>query len=220
MVAGIYIPIILWILFIPFSAKSDLAVSHLFYGETGFSHHFFWKWIYVYAQWPAWIVAIGALCFILTSYLNPLDNGKWKKPALFLVLSFALGSGLFINVLLKEYWGRPRPRQVTEFGGHHPFLAWHEPNILHQTGSVKSFPSGHASTGYYFFSLAMLGLVFRSRTLYWTGLTAAVVLGLLLSAARIAEGGHFLSDTIASAIIMWLTAYILARIMFYDTLKP
>ena len=31
------------------------------------------------------------------------------------------------NVLLKEHWGRPRPIDVTQFGGNEHFVPWWDP---------------------------------------------------------------------------------------------
>lgn len=71
--------------------------------------------------------------------------------------------------------------------------------------------------GFYFFALALLGICYRRRDLYWLGLGLAWGLGGLLSLARIAQGGHFFSDTMASALIMWLTAWGLAYFLLAQT---
>ncbi|MEI9804295.1 MAG: hypothetical protein WDN48_07260 [Pseudolabrys sp.] len=39
----------------------------------------------------------------------------------------ALGPGLAVNVLLKDHWGRPRPIDVTQFGGMDKFVPWWDP---------------------------------------------------------------------------------------------
>jgi lipid A 4'-phosphatase len=121
---------------------------------------------------------------------------------------------LIIHGVLKDHWGRPRPRQVIEFGGLQSFRSYYEPNIGHQPEPSKSFACGHASLGYYFFALALLGIIYRLRWLFWLGMGLAWGLGILLSLARIAQGGHFLSDTLASALIMWLVAWGLAYFLF------
>src|SRR6476619_7728679 len=35
----------------------------------------------------------------------------------FLISTMILAPGLLVNVLLKDHWGRPRPIDVTQFGG-------------------------------------------------------------------------------------------------------
>lgn len=213
---GVVVPLLLWfVLFTPWSAAWDLDLSRAFFDGGRFTHNAFWHFFYLYGYWPAWILFfLGLTGFILSFF-----KGKWRKwrtPCLYLILVFAIGSGLIVNTFLKEKWNRPRPRQVEEFGGSHPFRPYYAPGWSSSSEGLKSFPSGHASTGYYFFSLAFLGVIYKRRALYWMGLSLAWGLGLLLSLARIAEGGHFLSDTLASALIMWLVSWLFAALLFRE----
>lgn len=210
----IFLPVLLWIAFTPWSADLDLKTSQAFYQGGAFASHPFWDWMYVYGIWPAWILTGLAMIGFILSF-NPFYRA-WRKPCLYLLLTFAIGSGLIIHAVLKDHWGRPRPRQVIEFGGLQPYRPYYKPNIGNQPEPSKSFTSGHASLGYYFFALALLGGIYHSLFLYWLGLSLAWGLGILLSMTRIAQGGHFLSDTLASALIMWLTAWVLAYFLFRD----
>ncbi|MCE2981992.1 MAG: phosphatase PAP2 family protein, partial [Parachlamydia sp.] len=112
-------------------------------------------------------------------------------------------------------WGRPRPRQVQAFGGTHPFIPFYQPSF-HALERFKSFPSGHSSMGFYFFSLVFLGRQQRNKKLVQCGWGMALGLGAALSLARIAQGGHFLSDTLFSGLIMWGTAWALAKMLLKD----
>ena len=49
------------------------------------------------------------------------------RAVLFLVTTLALGPGLVTNVILKDHWGRPRPIDVTQFGGNEHFVPWWDP---------------------------------------------------------------------------------------------
>lgn len=209
---GILLPLLLWFIFTPWSAELDLKVSHFFYQEKNFISHPFWTWIYTYGIWPAWILTFIALSGFILSFSKIYRS--WRIPCLYLLLTFGIGAGFIIHVALKDHWGRPRPRQVTEFGGLQSFRAYYEPNLIHQPEPSKSFACGHASCGYYFFALAILGMVYQSKRIYWLGIGLAWSLGLLLSIARLVQGGHFLSDILASALIMWLTAWLLAYWLF------
>ncbi|WP_231909278.1 phosphatase PAP2 family protein [Candidatus Protochlamydia naegleriophila] len=51
-----------------------------------------------------------------------------------------------------------------------------------------------------------MGKYYQNRKLYQAGWILTLFLGGALSLARIAQGGHFLSDILVSALIMWLTA--------------
>lgn len=202
---GILIPVLLWMIFTPWSPWLDLKVSHAFYKNGSFVSDPFLDWIYIYGLWPAWLMIAIALIGTLMSFFKSYHS--WRKPCLFLLLSFAVGSGLIIHGILKDHWGRPRPRQVIEFGGQQSFRAYYQPNFKHLPEPSKSFACGHAALGFYFFVVALLGTIYQSKVLYWSGLGLAWGLGGLLSIVRIAQGGHFLSDTIATALIMWLTAW-------------
>jgi hypothetical protein len=40
-----------------------------------------------------------------------------RMYGLFILLSVILGPGLLVNLVFKDHWGRPRPRQVVALGG-------------------------------------------------------------------------------------------------------
>jgi lipid A 4'-phosphatase len=122
---------------------------------------------------------------------------------LFLAVSLALGPGLFVNVGLKNHWGRPRPGRIVQFGGDQHFVAWWQPN-----GECRkncSFVSGEASAA--FWTLAPAALAPPE----WRPLAygAALAFGVTISFSRMVTGGHFLSDTIFAGVftflIVWLT---------------
>lgn len=62
----------------------------------------------VYGAAP-WIVVIdlGMLAADLTSNRTAL-----RRRGVFLLLSVLVGPELVVNVLLKDHWGRPRPREI------------------------------------------------------------------------------------------------------------
>lgn len=212
---GFIFPLLLWfIFFTPFSKNLDLNVSQYFYDRDHFQIIPFWHFFFLYGFWPAWVLAFSALGGFILSYINS-SYRSWRLPCIYLIMTFAVGSGLIVNVIFKDHWGRPRPRQVTEFGGQEAFRPYYQPPSADRQNSLyHSFPSGHASTGFYFFSLAFLGAIYRSRLTYYSGLTLAWGLGILLSLSRMIEGGHFLSDTLGAALIMWLTSWGLAYLFF------
>ena len=49
------------------------------------------------------------------------------RAIVFLIATMALAPGLLVNVVLKDHWGRPRPIDVTQFGGTEHFVAWWDP---------------------------------------------------------------------------------------------
>jgi membrane-associated phospholipid phosphatase len=125
------------------------------------------------------------------------------RAILFLLMSLALGPGLFVNVGLKDHWGRPRPGRIEQFGGDQHFVAWWQPD-----GECRkncSFVSGEASAA--FWTLAPAALAPPE----WRPLAygAALTFGVTISFSRMVTGGHFLSDTIFAGVftflIVWLT---------------
>jgi lipid A 4'-phosphatase len=199
-------PLLAFALITPFTPFLDLTLARHFYKEGHFSTDAFYLFLFNYGILPAQLLFIGALCIWIGSYIfSKLKQWRWE--ALALILTLVIGSGLITHVIFKDHWGRPRPKQVIEFGGIQHFRPYFEPNFFHQVEPSKSFPSGHCTMGFYFFSLALIGRRLKNRPLFWISITLAAVLGILLSWARLAQGGHFLSDTLASAVIMWWTAY-------------
>lgn len=126
----------------------------------------------------------------------------------FLALVLIVGPGLLANSTLKDNWGRPRPVQITEFGGPAAFAP-----ALARTGPCEkncSFVSGEASSTFALgFALTLLA---RRRRAAWmaAGLAAGSVVGLI----RIGQGGHFLSDVIFAAVFMALVVAGLHLLVF------
>lgn len=206
--SGLIIPLLLLVLYAPWSGQIDRWLSHQFYHEGRFQNSLFLEIIYHYAIIPGWILA-GAAAIGLIFSLVFIKFRKQMLIYVYLLLTLGWGSGIIVHALLKENWGRPRPRQTIEFGGTQPFLPFYKPSLQDRPEPSKSFSCGHCTMGFYFFSLIFLGVLFHSRKVIWLGLGLSLLLGGLLGYARIAQGGHFLSDVIVSALVMWWTALIL-----------
>ncbi|MBN1948755.1 MAG: phosphatase PAP2 family protein, partial [Candidatus Cloacimonetes bacterium] len=182
----------------------DLLIQRLFYDQA---EGWFlkdaqpWKVIYQFGNFPALILAAGGL-ILLALGLQKTSLARYRKICLYLILVMALGPGLVINTILKENWGRPRPRNITEFGGKYN----HERILQIDPGSPgKSFPCGHASMGFYFFVLYFV-LRKRKQTLARGFLVLALLWGSLIGLTRILQGGHYASDVIWTGGIMYLSA--------------
>lgn len=160
--------------------------------------------LYDYGVWPADLLAIGALIALIVSIFRSVLR-RYRRTYIFLVLVLALGPGLLINMVLKEHWGRPRPREIVEFGGPKTFLVVGERGI---PGNGASFPSGHASMGFYFLCLYVLWRGRRPRAARW-GMVGGLAGGALMGFQRMAVGAHFLSDVVWSGGVVYLTALVL-----------
>jgi lipid A 4'-phosphatase len=116
------------------------------------------------------------------------------RAALVLVLSLALGPGLLVNGVLKEHWGRARPSQIVEFGRDRAFTPALTPT--NQCERNCSFASGEVAMA---FGLAVVALLVPRRR--WLAAAPGLVLGTAMAVARMAAGGHFLSDVIFAGLI-------------------
>jgi lipid A 4'-phosphatase len=169
----------------------------------------FFRFMYRYGVLAGVLLAVAALVTFTLSYWYPRALLQWRKPALFLVLVVTIGPGLLINVAFKDHFGRPRPREVQQLGGQETFLpVW----VKGSDPQAKSFPCGHCSMGFYL-SVPYLVLKRRRRRVAVVFLLAGIGWGLLLGAARMMAGGHFLSDVIWSGGMVWLTALALYHLL-------
>ncbi|MEN1679231.1 MAG: phosphatase PAP2 family protein [Planctomycetota bacterium] len=166
-----------------------------------------WGTLYRYGCVPAIVVGSFGLLFGLIGIASP-SRREWRRPGLFLAATLLLGPGLMINLVLKPGVGRPRPKETTHFGGAMQFGYVGGATAAEQS---RSFPSGHASMGFFFMTPALL--LYRRRP----GVAAAVLgggiaYGALMSLARIAQGAHFVTDVLSSALLVYLSALIVLAV--------
>ena len=160
--------------------------------------------LYESVDWIVGAAVVVSVGILLVGVLRNGPVGRRGKVAALLLVVLAVGPGLIVNGILKEHWGRARPRDVVEFGGDHRFT----PAIVisDQCERNCSFTAGHPSAG---FALAALGYAYMSRRRRWAVFAAATGFGLLVGLARVAAGGHFLSDVLFSGfIVIGLTVWL------------
>jgi len=202
-----WLPILLFILITPFTPYLDLGITQYFYhlGGNKFISNDLTAFFYDYGVLVGDIfILVAILLYGLSFFKSSLKN--WRKPALVYLLTLAVGGGVIVHAILKDHWGRPRPKQVIEFGGQQEFRPFYKPNFFDQPEPSKSFTCGHCVMGFCFFAFIVSGRRMRNKPLEYLGWFLTLSLGLSLSLVRMAQGGHFFSDVIASALVMWLTA--------------
>lgn len=148
------------------------------------------------------LLALLALVLLYRRPIGPFDRAR----LIYLLLTLAIGPGLIANTVLKDHWGRARPSQITLFGGTAHFTPALIPSD--QCLSNCSFVSGHGSMAFALIAFAFLVRAPRPRR--WA-IRAALAFGGLVGFVRIAQGGHFLSDTVFAAFFMIGTAWLLHR---------
>lgn len=180
----------------------DLAVSTALHeptlGESGWLLGKISPWaaFYRFGEYPAIIMAIAAFVGYILTLIGKFPR-KYAKPFLVIVLTVILGPGLIVNGILKPFWGRPRPADTVMFGGKELYRGVFEPA---GPGGGKSFVCGHCANA---FAIAS-GVSFFPYCPGLAGLFlgAGLAMGTLGSFARIAQGAHYLSDTVWAGIIV------------------
>ena len=164
-------------------------------------------------------LSVGTIAVVaLSAFVVKLLRPGWRplvdlRTSLHLLLSLALGPGLIVNTVLKDNWGRPRPVHLQEFGGDMTFQdIW---VIGDQCARNCSFVSGEAAAGFY-----LLALVPLTRP-YWRPWVAggAIAWGLAVSAARVVQGGHFVSDVLLAGVVTFVVIW-LVHTTLYRWLAP
>jgi lipid A 4'-phosphatase len=145
------------------------------------------------------VVLLGllALKLVLPNRRLPVSG----RALVFLIASLAIGPGLVVNAGLKDHFGRARPRTVEELGGERTFTpAW---VISDQCERNCSFVSGEVASIAWFSAVAMVA----PQPLKSVVMAATVALTFAIGGMRMAYGGHFLSDVILAALLVWLIAW-------------
>ncbi|MFT5217891.1 MAG: lipid A 4'-phosphatase [Planctomycetota bacterium] len=188
----------------------DLMVSELFYdsGQGGFflKYHVLAETIYRLTDIIGITLVVGLPALVAISYLAKIDFlAQGRTSIIFLLTVCIIGPGLMVNLVLKDNWGRPRPRQVIEFGGERLYQPALSPTF--ECNKCYSFVSGHASVGFFFFAFALLA---RNRKWLWLPVLAGAVIG----GTRVVQGAHFFSDVVFSGWVVWFCSLLLYQYFF------
>ena len=193
------LPTILTVISIVFGLDEKIAVA--IYDP---SDKFAW-FIRQYSQMPGTVISVLCIAFMLIPYLR-LRFETWRHMALIWLIALIFGGGLIVNVILKEAFERPRPRETELLGGH---AAYTQPFTPAASIKGKSFPSGHAAIG------AMMLVPFftlrrrkETKKLAYGILAFGTVYTALISYSRMVLGAHFITDTIWSFAIVATSAAI------------
>ncbi|WP_208995316.1 phosphatase PAP2 family protein [Roseibium hamelinense] len=192
--------------------RVDIWASGLFYSDdAGFSAGNI-PILREFRHLGPYLIQVTAIVCVLVLLLKLLVPGRAPllplRIPVFLVSTLIIGPGILVNAILKDNWGRPRPRSVEEFGGDLPFqYVWVPSNAC---DSNCSFVSGEASAAMWLVALAFVApRAWRSAILCFV-----LPLGFLLSLNRIAFGGHFLSDTLISWGLTLLVLLLTYRFLY------
>jgi membrane-associated phospholipid phosphatase len=188
----------------------DLEVARYFYAFEDSSHNMFALRIYPplmrardIGLWIGTILVAPAVGALVVKLVLPRRKMLMSgRAVVFQIATKVLAPGLLVNVLLKDHWGRPRPIDVTQFGGAENFVAWWNPR-----GDCRSncgFVSGDVAGAVWTFAPAALAPP------HWRALAyaAALALGAGMGAIRVMAGAHFPSDVIFAGVFTFLIVWI------------
>jgi len=150
--------------------------------------------LYLFALWLIWVAAF------------PSRGPSWmgRRRALYLLASMAATAVLCTQ--LRAVSQMATPRDLASYGGTWPHLLLFEAKPAGYPS--HAFPAGHASGGFSLFCLAFAWPSSRARR---AGLLAGLLLGGWMGLYQVARGEHFLSHTLVTAALAWLTCAALAR---------
>lgn len=155
------------------------------------------------------LMAVFALFCVLAGIFRPAIFGVPRRVWTFILCLYAVGPALLVNGILKSYWGRARPADITEFGGDLLFSPPFE--IAAQCQANCSFVSGEAAGAAAFaISAYLLTRFIRKSTLRWTVFGSALTVAVLGALLRTVFGRHFLSDVIFAVLLVSLMGILLS----------
>lgn len=188
----------------------DLAEARFFYEGGGFAGA---GWLPQAARWVFRVAPFLVLAAYIIAYLlNRADVSVRFAPSgravLFLAASIAIGSGLIVNLGMKDHLHRPRPTQTMQFGGPDEFRPWYR----FDGGCKKNcgFPSGEASSAFWMVAPALL----TPPPVRGAAVAAALAFGAGASLLRMAFGGHYLSDVLFGGLISLIVVFAVRRLVW------
>ncbi len=130
------------------------------------------------------------------------------RAAILMVYTLLLGPGVLTHLIMKDHWGRPRPVDVTEFGGDQRFVPWWDPrgDCPENCSFVAGEPSGA------FWTLAAAAVAPPP----WRPLAyvAAIAFGSVIGLIRMAGGGHFFSDVVFAGVFNFLIIWVAHGLLY------
>ena len=189
------------------SSGIDSAISNWFYDPVAGTFPLRYNpYLEVYGhQWARQLVTVAAGCVIATFLLSFLLPQLRPRRRLLLFLSLALTLAPLAVVLLKALSVRHCPWSLQEYGGFAQHLALFYAAPPGFTPG-HCFPSGHASTGFCLFAFYFAGHALGNRRLARAGLWSSLAVGLALGMVRVAQGAHFMSHNLWTALVCWLVS--------------
>lgn len=210
------IPLFLIALLLAFEpTRLDFAIADLFYvhglGFIGRHNDFLESVLHDRAK--QLVIAVGVLALIgFLISLFPTRLRPFRLTLGYVVLAMGISGG-FVSPL-KQVTQMQCPWSLEQFGGVEHF----SPLLGARAAPVEKpgncWPGGHAAAGFALFAL-FFALRDRRPNFAYVALIAATSLGTLFSLVRMAQGAHFFSHNVWTALLCWLICLTLYDLMLY-----
>jgi len=194
-----------------FYPQLDLVLAGLFHDPaTGWAvGGRGWYLVRNIASWTIALIAAPAGLALLARLVRPHKPPFLPtRAAVLMLVTLALGPGVLANVILKDNFGRPRPIEVTEFGGPLRFVPWWDPRG--ECPKNCSFVAGEPSGAFWTLAPAALAPP-HWRALAYAG---ALAFGAAIGLVRLAGGGHFVSDVVFAGVFMFLLIWVMHGLLY------
>ncbi|MCH2206542.1 MAG: phosphatase PAP2 family protein [Lentisphaerales bacterium] len=147
--------------------------------------------------------------YLLKNFCVSSDKKPYaKKEALFLIIVLLVGPGIVNNFILKPAFNRPRPNEINRYNSQSQ-KNFTKVLVPAPGKNEKSFPSGHAGSGFFFLALWFIR---RIRKKYaWKVFLPAFLWGGAVSTFRVLEGQHFFSDCLGSLCVVYFVSLFLSN---------
>ena len=167
-----------------------------------------WKYLF-YDGIKRWLIILGVAFLSVLAFGWRSQILRAHKQGLMIVVLSAILVPLTVGTV-KKSTNMPCPKNELRYGGEMIRTAvWQKyPQPFSAMPKIACWPAGHASGG---FALLSLFFLFRSKRYRVTALLFALVVGWSMGIYKMLIGDHFLSHTLITMILSWLTI-ILIRI--------
>ncbi len=196
-------------LFLTVGPAIDLYVSGLFYhGNSQFSLQSYNVLSKIFREVFLPLLLVYILILPIAGLYIKIEKVffgyKFSIKEIFLIWSAQILTILmFVNLILKNMWGRSRPDDILQFGGEKTFTPWYE--LSNNCVSNCSFVSGDASVGF-----SIIILYFITKNIYFAYLS--IIFGFILGFIRIIAGGHFLSDILFAGFFIIVLNFVICKL--------
>src|SRR5882672_10963530 len=187
------------------STQIDGLVSSWFYDAATerFPLHYNATFEIVTHHWAKYLVVLVGFAVVASYAMSFVISALRDRRRLLLFLSLALTLAPAAVSLLKAGSLKHCPYDLVEYGGYAVHLSLFDAPVPGQRPG-HCFPSGHASAGFCLLAFYFAGLALGSRRLALCGLWGGLATGMLFGMARVAQGAHFVSHNLWSALVCWL----------------